>query len=351
MTKFANQMLPSTSTPPPPPNSSPLPSQPLSNPKGGINVVEKWNEEKEKRKERTEWLIELIAKANEMVESDDEDWWDELDEEDSEDEDEEWEVEEENEVEVEVEKEDVIEEVVEKEQVNEALEEEAKIVEECGKLCLATIFEGEKVHKPILLVKCEDPRPCLVTCELDLGPLRLTKDTFTTAYMGIVLIAGIVEGVLVTIGSLSVPADFHVIRATRHSKGGTPQVLLGRPTLKTSGFKLDYITNTFFFKVGNIEKVYHPKRPPALKKKFAHQVQLSKEDKVEEKKGEEAKEKLKKGKGLRNSPPHVKKKKKDPMKKKVNIRKQGQERKGRKGKRKEKGRKNKRRKTEKEKKE
>ncbi|MED6159568.1 hypothetical protein PIB30_043433 [Stylosanthes scabra] len=135
--------------------------------------------------------------------------------------------------------------------------------------------------------------------------------------MGIVSIAGIVEDVLVTIGSLTVPADFHVIRATRHSKGGTPQVLLGKPTLKTAGFKLDYITDTFSFKVRNVEEVYHPKRPPALKKKLAHQVQLSKEDKVEEKKSKEAKEKLKKGKGLRNSPPHVKKKKKDPMKKKL----------------------------------
>ncbi|MED6127677.1 hypothetical protein PIB30_090324 [Stylosanthes scabra] len=94
MTKFANQMLPSTSTPPPPSNPSPLPSQPHPNPKGEINVVEKGNEEKENKKARTEWLMELIAKANEMVESDDEDWWeeseesDESDEEDSEDEDE-----------------------------------------------------------------------------------------------------------------------------------------------------------------------------------------------------------------------------------------------------------------------
>ncbi|MED6125015.1 hypothetical protein PIB30_064484 [Stylosanthes scabra] len=186
---------------------------------------------------------ELIAKANEMVDSDDEDWWDEsdeLDEEDSEDEDEEWDVEEENEVEVEVEKEDVIEEVVEKEQVDEALVDEAKIVEECGMVCLATIFEGDKVHKPIIPVKCEDPRPCLVTCEVRginipdcLRDPGACANTFTTADMGIVSIAGIAEDVLVTIGSLTVPADFHVIRATRHSKGGTPQVLLGRPTLKT----------------------------------------------------------------------------------------------------------------------
>ncbi|MED6114375.1 hypothetical protein PIB30_079652 [Stylosanthes scabra] len=101
MTKFATQMPLSTSTPPPPPNPSPLPSQHLPNPKGGINVVEKAIEKKEKKDARTEWLIELIAKANAMVESDDEDCWneseesDESDEEDSEEEEEEWEVEEE----------------------------------------------------------------------------------------------------------------------------------------------------------------------------------------------------------------------------------------------------------------
>ncbi|MED6223176.1 hypothetical protein PIB30_071457 [Stylosanthes scabra] len=94
---------------------------------------------------------------------------------------------------------------------------------------------------------------------LDLGPLKTTKDVFTTADMGIVSIAGIAEDVLVKIGSLTLPADFHV---------------------------------------DNVEEIYHPKRPPALNKKFALPVQLSSEDK---------------------------KKKKDPMKKKVKIRNQGKE--------------------------
>ncbi|MED6174574.1 hypothetical protein PIB30_070310 [Stylosanthes scabra] len=95
MTKFATEMLPSTSTPPPAPNPSPLPSQPLPNPKGGINVVEKGDEKKEKKDARTKWLIELIAKANAKVESDNGDWWDESEksddseEEDSEEEEEE----------------------------------------------------------------------------------------------------------------------------------------------------------------------------------------------------------------------------------------------------------------------
>ncbi|MED6163933.1 hypothetical protein PIB30_084873 [Stylosanthes scabra] len=300
-----------------PPNPSPLPSQTLPNPKGGINVVKKGDEEKEERRARTEWLLELMAEVDGLVDPDDEDWWDESDEEDEEDpkeEEKEWEIEEENEVELEGGKEEVIEEVVEKEQVSETLLEENKIVEECGKLCLATVFEGNKVHKPIFPIKCGDPGPCLTT-----------KDVFTTADMGIVSIAGIAEDVVVKIGSLTVPADFHVIRTTRHSKGGTPQVLLGRPTFKTAGFKLDYITKMFSFKVGNVEEICHPKRLPASNKKFAHQVPLSSEDKVEGKKSKEAKERLKKGKELRHSPPHIKKKKKSPMKKKVKIRNQGKE--------------------------
>ncbi|MED6134854.1 hypothetical protein PIB30_040804 [Stylosanthes scabra] len=65
--------------------------------------------------------------------------------------------------------------------------------------------------------------------------------------------------------------------------------------------------------------------PSAASKKYAHQVQLSKEDKDERKQSEEAKARLKRLKGLRNSPPHVKKKRKDPTKKKVKIRKPGED--------------------------
>ncbi|MED6175252.1 hypothetical protein PIB30_076647 [Stylosanthes scabra] len=73
LTKLTNQVLPSTSTLPPP-NPSPLPSQPLPNPKGGINVVKKGDEEKEGRRSRTEWLLELMAGVDGLVDPDDEDW-------------------------------------------------------------------------------------------------------------------------------------------------------------------------------------------------------------------------------------------------------------------------------------
>ncbi|MED6148208.1 hypothetical protein PIB30_048130 [Stylosanthes scabra] len=51
LTKFANQ---ATTNPTPPPNPSPLPSQPLPNPKGGINMVQKRSEEVENKKARIE---------------------------------------------------------------------------------------------------------------------------------------------------------------------------------------------------------------------------------------------------------------------------------------------------------
>ncbi|MED6156314.1 hypothetical protein PIB30_013346 [Stylosanthes scabra] len=156
------------------------------------------------------------------------------------------------------------------------------------------MFEGEKVDKPILPVKCQDPGPCLVTCEV--RGINI-PDCLCDP--------GACANVVMTIGSLTFSTDFHVIRSIRHSKGGTPQVLLGRPTLKTAGFKLDYITNAFSFKVGNVEEVYHPKKPLAVNNKSAHQVQLSKKNKDERKQSEEAKARLKKGKGLRSSPPYM----------------------------------------------
>ncbi|MED6210888.1 hypothetical protein PIB30_068367 [Stylosanthes scabra] len=113
---------------------------------------------------------------------------------------------------------------------------------------------------------CASVMPYEIYCLLDLGPLRSTKDIFTTADMGIVSIAGIAEDVVEHGGSL--------------------------PSKETI----------------------------CCEQEICHQVQLSKEDKDERKQSEEAKARLK-SKGLRSSPLHVKKKRKDPTKKKVKIRK------------------------------
>ncbi|MED6213302.1 hypothetical protein PIB30_091856 [Stylosanthes scabra] len=274
LTKFTIQVITNPSTSSPPPNPSPLPSQPLPNLKGGINMVQK-GEEEESKKARTEWLLELMAEVDKLVGSDDEDWlWDDSDEEDEEESDEE---------------EEDVEEEGEKEEVTRNHEEKSKATEECGKLCIATVFEEGKVEGPILPIKCEDPKvwgvnimDCLCdpgACRsvmpyelyalLDLGPLKKTKEVFIMADLGIVSIEGIAEDVLVKIGNLTLE---------------------------------------------NVEEIFHPVRPPASSKKNAHQVQLDNDGKVGNKKREESRRQTEKGKGSRHTPPQTKKKKKDPMK-------------------------------------
>ncbi|MED6174436.1 hypothetical protein PIB30_068937 [Stylosanthes scabra] len=51
-------------------------------------------------------------------------------------------------------------------------------------------------------------------------------------------------------------------RTPRNNNGSNSQVLLGRPFLKTSGFKLNFYDETFSIEVGNIIEMFQPARPP-----------------------------------------------------------------------------------------
>ncbi|MED6187635.1 hypothetical protein PIB30_078227 [Stylosanthes scabra] len=125
--KFTNQ--PTTNPQPQPSTSSPLPSQPLPNPKGGINMVHNENDEEEDEEDDDEWLYGLLA---ELEDSDD----------DSDDEE--------------------FEEEPEKEVEDEEVEEEPK-----GEtFFIATIFRRNEVKETEMPVKCEDPGPCLVTSKI-----------------------------------------------------------------------------------------------------------------------------------------------------------------------------------------
>ncbi|MED6140444.1 hypothetical protein PIB30_093295 [Stylosanthes scabra] len=68
--KFTNQ--PITNPQPQPFTSSPLPSQPLPNPKGGINMVHNETDEEEEEEDDEEWLYELLAELADSDDSDDE---------------------------------------------------------------------------------------------------------------------------------------------------------------------------------------------------------------------------------------------------------------------------------------
>ncbi|MED6174367.1 hypothetical protein PIB30_068392 [Stylosanthes scabra] len=71
------------------------------------------------------------------------------------------------------------------------------------------------------------------------APCIKTTDVFTTANCSIVSAAGIIEDVMIKVGRLVIPTDFYVIKPPPGERGH-PQVLLGRPFLKTSSFRLTY---------------------------------------------------------------------------------------------------------------
>ncbi|MED6209309.1 hypothetical protein PIB30_053421 [Stylosanthes scabra] len=206
-----------------------------------------------------------------------------------------------------------------KEEVNEGeAKEESEAEEEEETFFVATMFEKSQVDKLEIKPKCEDPGPCLVTCEI--RGVNILDFLCNPGAYGSVMPYKL--HALLDLGPLRKSNDFHVIRATKGSKGGMPQVLLGRPFLKTAGFQLDYISETFSFKVGNFEETFHPVQPPSLLNKSAQQLQLcngrdSEEHvvrEVEDKISKDPRSKIEKGKGLRDTPPRMKKKKKELVK-------------------------------------
>ncbi|MED6148831.1 hypothetical protein PIB30_056708 [Stylosanthes scabra] len=122
--------------------------------------------------------------------------------------------------------------------------EEGELTEEWGNdtktqnpqremLSINTIFD-KKEDGEELPIKCEDPGPCLVTCR----------------------IKGFeIPGCLCDPGAFMKPPP---------GERGHPQVLLGRPFLKTSGFKLTYADDIFTFSSGRIIETFqispHPKK-------------------------------------------------------------------------------------------
>ncbi|MED6139931.1 hypothetical protein PIB30_088479 [Stylosanthes scabra] len=194
------------------------------------------------------------------------------------------------------------EEEPEKEVDDEEVEEEPK-----GEtFFIATIFSRNEVKETEMSVKCEDPDPCLVTnkirgvdipeclCDpracgnvmpyalyetLDLGPLKKSKEVFTTVDASIMSVAGIADNVM------------------------------------TARFKLQYDDDTFSLSVGKITGIFHVTRPLTPRKKGAHQLRVGTKkigpEKLLRSEKEKEAENLKNDacmeKGLRIAPPSLKK--------------------------------------------
>ncbi|RYR14393.1 hypothetical protein Ahy_B04g070950 isoform A [Arachis hypogaea] len=126
--------------------------------------------------------------------------------------------------------------------------------------------------------KCGDPGPCLVSCcigghtfhdcmcnlgacvsimplsiyvRLNLAPLKKSAARFALADKSVITVIGIAEDVLVAIKDLIFPVDFYILEMPLTENRSSSSLLLGRPFLKTSKFKLDAFTGTYSFEVGD----------------------------------------------------------------------------------------------------
>ncbi|XP_057719617.1 uncharacterized protein LOC130934043 [Arachis stenosperma] len=124
--------------------------------------------------------------------------------------------------------------------------------------------------------KCGDPGPCLVTCTIDevhfvdcmcdlgacvsifplsvyeilkLPPLKRSAAQFALADQSIISMVGIAEDVSVSIKGLVFPIDFHILEMPPSDVGRTSSILLGKPFLKTSRFKLDTFLGIYSFEI------------------------------------------------------------------------------------------------------
>ncbi|RYQ91269.1 hypothetical protein Ahy_B09g097162 isoform A [Arachis hypogaea] len=126
--------------------------------------------------------------------------------------------------------------------------------------------------------KCGDPEPCLVSCciggytfhdcmcdlgacvcimplsiyvRLNLAPLKKSAARFALADKSVITVMGIAEDVLVAIKDLVFPVDFYILEMPPTEGRSSSSILLGRPFLKTSKFKLDAFTGVYSFGVGD----------------------------------------------------------------------------------------------------
>ena len=124
--------------------------------------------------------------------------------------------------------------------------------------------------------KCSDPGPCIVSCTIggvviydcmcDLGacvsimplsiydilrrpPLKRSAARFVLADKSIITVAGVAEDVLVNIKGLTFSTDFYILEMPHNDSDKPSSILLGRPFLKTSKFKLDAFSGTYSFEI------------------------------------------------------------------------------------------------------
>ncbi|KAL4316549.1 hypothetical protein AHAS_Ahas15G0296200 [Arachis hypogaea] len=113
---------------------------------------------------------------------------------------------------------------------------------------------------------CVSIMPLSVFVRLNLAPLKRSAAKFALADNSVITVVGITKDVLVAIKDLVFPVDFYILEMSPTENRSSSSILLGRPFLKTSKFKLDAFTGIYSFEVGektikfNLEEAM--KHPP-----------------------------------------------------------------------------------------
>ncbi|XP_057734150.1 uncharacterized protein LOC130949452 [Arachis stenosperma] len=127
------------------------------------------------------------------------------------------------------------------------------IPEKCGDLgpCMVTcIIDGVQFFDCMCdLGACVSIMPLYVYDALRLPPLKRSAARFVLADKSIISVAGITEDVPVSIKGLIFPIDFYILEMPPNESGRPSSILLGRPFLKTSRFKLDAFSGTYSFEI------------------------------------------------------------------------------------------------------
>ncbi|XP_015966670.1 uncharacterized protein LOC107490405 [Arachis duranensis] len=98
---------------------------------------------------------------------------------------------------------------------------------------------------------CISIMPLSIFVRLNLAPLKKSAAKFALADKSVITVMGIAEDVLVAIKDLVFSVDFYILEMPPTENRSSSSVLLGRPFLKTSKFKLDAFTSTYSFEVGD----------------------------------------------------------------------------------------------------
>ncbi|XP_015940651.1 uncharacterized protein LOC107466176 [Arachis duranensis] len=93
--------------------------------------------------------------------------------------------------------------------------------------------------------------PLSIYVQLNLAPLKKSAARFALADKSVITVMGIAEDVLVAIKDLVFSIDFYILEMPPTESRSSSSVLLGRPFLKTSKFKLDAFTGIYSFGVGD----------------------------------------------------------------------------------------------------